>query len=107
MKHIAILLVVALTGCSTTAMMTKSPDASYPSQRSREVVSGCLLDRLLGELRPGRIERGADASVVKFTSLAGNPTLIFTVRDQGSGSVTEMRRLTRMSAGRRAAETCF
>lgn len=98
---------LALTSCSTTGIQKKAPAETYTSERSREIVSGCLLDRFITDLVGGKIQRGVDANIVTITGGFGNPILVFTVRDRGSGSVTEMRRLTSMGSGRKTTETCM
>lgn len=98
---------MALAACATSASMeTKTPVATYTSAKAREVVTECLLDRLTTDNRTGTVQRHADHNVITFGGMLG-VVLSFTVRDADDGSTVEMRRLSGVTPGRTAAETCI
>lgn len=109
MRRLALVIgVVALSGCATTSsIQNKAPSETYVSQRSREVVSDCLLNRFITDTLGGKIDRGTDANVVTIYNPMGGAMLSFTIRDNGSGSVTEMRRSTKLGNGRNTTKTCM
>lgn len=101
---------LALGGCATTAeqMTAKPPVATYHSDRAREAVSNCLLDRVSdAELRP-QVSKTHDMTMISFASrgLGKGPILyLFIVTDDTGGSKTEVRRFAHASLSN--AETCF
>jgi hypothetical protein len=105
------LLAFVLSGCATAAeMAAHPPDRSYRSERSREAVAECLLDRMSdAELLPVRQDVG-NVTTLAFESGGGlarpRPVVyLFTIRGEANGSVTEARLLGRPSLI--IAETCF
>jgi hypothetical protein len=58
-----------------------------------------------------QIDRGNSETILIFRHaldiLGGQPLWVFTIRDDKTGSVTEMRRSASTVAGRQNAESCF
>ena len=100
------LLAALLAGCTTAEMQVKAPVASYNSSRSRDIVTECLLNRLNNDNRTGKVVRSPTENVIIFGGPLG-AVLGFTVRDRGTGSYIEMRRLSSVTPGRTNAESCF
>jgi hypothetical protein len=97
---------LALTSCTTTQMDSKPPIATYNSARTRDAVTECLLNRLNTDNRIGKVVKGPAENVITFGGPLG-AVLGFTVRDNGSGSYIEMRRLSSITPGKTNAESCF
>lgn len=110
-NRVVSLLLMAVCGCSTTATALKSPIAVQASERSRTEVADCLLNRLASDDMKAQVDRGTSETVITFRHaldfLGGQPLWVFTVKDNGTGSVTEMRRSASTVGGRQNAETCF
>lgn len=98
---------LALGSCATTdQFMRREPAAAYHSAKSRDAVAECLLNRLSSiEYVFQRRDLGAETRVSLTGSLG--PVLVFSIRDEGSGSVTEMRRATPMTLGQKSGLSCF
>lgn len=107
LMRMTVVVFLLLGACSSHQMQGRSALANYPSVRGREVVTECLLNRLTTDNRAGQVERGDRENRITFGGMLG-AVLSFTVRDApNGGSVTEMRRLSSVTPGRTAAETCF
>jgi hypothetical protein len=104
-----VLSIAALTlaSCATPAQfMRREPAAIYHSAKSRDAVAECLMNRLSNiEIAFQRQDYGTETRVGMYGSLG--PGLVYSIRDEGSGSVTEMRRATPMTLGQKTARTCF
>lgn len=110
MKAALFTLLLGLSACASTAeMASEAPAKVYHSRQGRDAVAECLLNRVSSdELTPKKQVDGAETTV-GFTGrggLAAKPGIyLFTIRDEGSGSVTEARRFAHASLAN--AETCF
>jgi hypothetical protein len=111
MKRVSILSLV-LAGCASTAELPNyPPKATYHSEKSRDAVADCLLNRLTDpNLRP-EVHKEAGLTTIGFTGLGGltRPGIyLFTIRDERGGSVIEARMMKGMTkTGLPTAETCF
>lgn len=108
---VSLLPTLLLAGCASASQMAQKPPARvYHSPKARSVIVECLLNRVTSaDLHAVRTE-AEGATTIAFTSAGAmikpQPTvLLFTVRDEGSGSSTEAWRLGNVSLA--AAETCF
>lgn len=101
-----VVISLGLVNCTTSQMQAKEPVASYTSARSREMVTECLLDRLSTDNRTGKVMREQTENVITFGGPLG-AVLGFTIRDSGTGSYIEMRRLSSVTPGRTNAQSCF
>lgn len=111
MRIFVSILTILLCSCAGTAdMAARAPDRVYHSTKSRDVVAECLLDRVSESgLEPERTI-GEGVTTIAFTSadalIRPKPAIyMFTIRDERTGSVIEMRRLGK--AQLTIAETCF
>ena len=111
MKPAAAVAALALFGCATSEEMAEKPPLmTFPSAKPRDAIAECLLNRVTApEYRPSKTADGG-VTVVSFASadalVKPAPTVyLFTIRDSGAGSSTEVRRLGHASLA--AAETCF
>src|SRR5690606_26998303 len=105
MRYLAFSL-LALAGCSTAGLIDKEPFSVYESERSRNAILQCLLDRSpSGELRP-RIEEAEGQTILTLHDVA-SARWAFIIRDQGAGSITEAKRFSSQQPGRSSLETCF
>ena len=95
--------IAALSGCVTT---NGQPSSVHTSDRSRQVIVECILNRFEGR-RP-KIEKSADSTTIRFVGPAGNAGLITTTSDQGTGSVTQIWGGGNfMLSGLTSLQTCF
>jgi hypothetical protein len=100
------LVLLCLAGCTVNSVQSKSPAATYASERSRDVVSECLMNRLNHVAPRARIDRGEVENVIFFYTDVGIPVLVATIRNDGNGSFTELRRSNSLfPIGN--AQTCF
>ncbi|MBO9379822.1 hypothetical protein GG804_23920 [Sphingomonas histidinilytica] len=105
---VAVGAIATLAGCASRSdILSRDAARVYTSDRGREVITDCLQNRLTSEVITSRVERRADENIVSFGSTMGGAILVFIVRDQGAGSVIEMRRRFSITPGRLNAETCF
>lgn len=108
MKRAAPFLAIALAGCSINDLAASSVASTYPSAKRKDEVAECLMDRLASI---GRLERRTVGDTVQVTVTSGAARVgiyAFTIRDQGTGSLTELRKLKALSSpGLHNAETCF
>ena len=96
---------LALSACSSTGVLQRSPTANYTSEKPRKAVVDCLMNRQPLYYQP-ELEQLADGTGVTW----GNGAVThwgFIVRDQGSGSTIDMIRTSSMGPGLKLAETCF
>lgn len=94
-----------LAGCSSSGVLQRSPTATYQSDKAREQVVDCLMNRQPLAYQP-ELQELPDGTGVTW----GNGAVThwgFIVRDQGSGSTIDMIRTSSMGPGLRLAETCF
>jgi hypothetical protein len=98
---------LTLASCATTdQFMRREPAAVYHSAKSRDAVAECLMNRLSSlEIAFHREEFGPETRVSMTGSLG--PGLVYSIRDEGSGSVTEMRRATAATLWQKTALSCF
>jgi hypothetical protein len=104
-----LIFLAALAGCATTADMAAKPaSAVYHSHNARAAVADCLLNRVSDtDMWPER-KVGPDVTTIGFTardSATHTGIYLFTIRDEGTGSVTEARRFAHAPLS--YAETCF
>lgn len=104
------LAALLLAGCTTTTaqMIAAPPFNVVQSERSRDAVTNCLLDRITSnDLIPTRTAAdGATTLSFNGRGWARKPAIyVFMVRDNGAGSTVEVRRYPGSSLA--AAETCF
>jgi hypothetical protein len=110
MRQTIAAIVLALSACSTTTekLAAKAPFEVAHSQKSRETVADCLLNRVTSEdVLPSRHEENA-VTTLSFNGrgMARKPAIYhFVIRDEGTGSAIEVRRYADSSLA--AAETCF
>lgn len=110
MKKTATALALVASACTTTTahLAAKAPFEVVHSQKPREVVADCLLNRVTSdEIIPDR-QVGPTETQLAFNGrgLARQPAIYqFVIRDEGSGSVIDVRRYAHSNLA--AAETCF
>lgn len=85
MRFVPLALILPLSACVSA---TGEPSSVHASEKSREVIVDCILNRFEG--RQPEIERTADATTIRFVGPAGNAGLVTTTKDEGSGSVTQI-----------------
>jgi hypothetical protein len=91
-------------------MGARAPERIYHSSKTRDAVAECLLNRVSESgLAPERAV-GEDVTTIAFTSadalIRPKPAVyMFTIKDAGTGSTIEMRRLGKAQLA--TAETCF
>lgn len=103
-------IVLLLSACTTTIerMANDPPARVYHSANTRNAIAECLLNRVgSDELTPRKTET-EHTTTLGFTGpgLAMKPAMfLFMIRDDGAGSVVEVRRQAGMNVAN--AETCF
>lgn len=102
-------LALLLCSCASTAeLAAKRPFSVVHSAKNRDTIAECLLNRVTTDDLLPKKEVGAGFTTVSFDGrgLAARPSIYqFLIRDEGSGSVVEVRRFAHASLA--AAETCF
>ncbi|RYD71339.1 MAG: hypothetical protein EOP84_25060 [Verrucomicrobiaceae bacterium] len=97
----------SLLAClASPSLAAKEAAVVFASSRNKDVVSDCLMNRLISDHRNGKIERNGTENIVTFYNFLGT-FLVFNIRDDGTGSIGEMQRLMRSTPGRTIALTCF
>lgn len=110
MKRSLAALALATSACATTTthLAAREPFEVVHSQKPRDAVAECLLNRVTSdELLPKRAVEGG-TTTVSFNShgMVMQPAIYqFVIRDEGSGSLIEVRRFAHSPLV--AAETCF
>lgn len=113
MRLAAAVAALTLCGCASTAELANHPPKRiYHSDKARDAVAECLLNRLAdtADLRPEK-QVSPSVTIVAFTGRGGilKPGIYhFTIRDEGPGSIIEVRTITGgVQMGMPTAETCF
>lgn len=110
MKFPLVALVLAVSACTTTTehLAASAPFKTVHSQKSRDAVTDCLLNRVMSDDLLMKRDVGPSETTVAFNSrgMVRQPAIyLFVIRDEGTGSATEVRRYARASLA--AADTCF
>lgn len=114
MRLIAILPVLFFVSCATPAEMASRPaDRLYQSEKSRELIVECLLNRMSAHDIIPQLQVSETSTLVTFVAHGGlarpRPILYqFTVTDRGAGSHIEARTIRALGKiNLSAAELCF
>lgn len=104
MKRIA-LAALALSGCATVSdVRARAPVATFPTTRPMQVVEACVAGAFSYIAQPSIVHR-ENATEISFGH-AEQPTILVTVRPQGSVTVIELREQMRTAGARHRLKEC-